>query len=42
LGGVIGDDGLEGIMLGEFDEGEAFVAIYCAGTFPRADNRSHF
>jgi FkbH-like protein len=24
-GGVIGDDGLEGIALGEFDEGEAFV-----------------
>jgi FkbH-like protein len=26
-GGVIGDDGLEGIALGEFDEGEAFVAF---------------
>jgi FkbH-like protein len=26
-GGVIGDDGLEGISLGEFDEGEAFVAF---------------
>jgi predicted enzyme involved in methoxymalonyl-ACP biosynthesis len=25
---VIGDDGLEGIALGEFDDGEAFVAIY--------------
>jgi FkbH-like protein len=24
-GGVIGDDGLEGIQLGEYDEGEAFV-----------------
>ena len=27
LGGVIGDDGLEGIALGEFDEGEAFVGL---------------
>jgi FkbH-like protein len=26
-GGVIGDDGLEGIALGEFDEGEAFVGF---------------
>ena len=26
-GGVIGDDGLEGIVLGEFDEGEAFVGL---------------
>ena len=26
-GGVIGDDGLAGIALGEFDEGEAFVAF---------------
>ncbi len=26
-GGVIGDDGLEGIALGEFDEGEAFVGL---------------
>ena len=26
-GGVIGDDGLEGIALGEFDEGEAFVSF---------------
>jgi FkbH-like protein len=26
-GGVIGDDGLKGIALGEFDEGEAFVAF---------------
>ena len=26
-GGVIGDDGLEGIVLGEFDEGEAFVGF---------------
>jgi FkbH-like protein len=26
-GGVIGDDGLQGIALGEFDEGEAFVAF---------------
>ena len=26
-GGVIGDDGLEGIALGDFDEGEAFVAL---------------
>ncbi len=26
-GGVIGDDGLHGIALGEFDEGEAFVAF---------------
>jgi FkbH-like protein len=26
-GGVIGDDGLDGIALGEFDEGEAFVAF---------------
>jgi FkbH-like protein len=26
-GGVIGDDGLAGIVLGEFDEGEAFVAF---------------
>ena len=26
-GGVIGDDGLEGIALGEFDEGEAFVGV---------------
>jgi len=26
-GGVIGDDGLEGISLGEFDEGEAFVGF---------------
>ncbi len=26
-GGVIGDDGLKGIALGDFDEGEAFVAL---------------
>ena len=26
-GGVIGDDGLEGIALGDFDEGEAFVGF---------------
>ena len=26
-GGVIGDDGLEGIALGEFDEGEAFLGF---------------
>jgi len=26
-GGVIGDDGLDGIQLGEFDEGEAFVGL---------------
>ena len=26
-GGVIGDDGLQGIALGEFDEGEAFVSF---------------
>ncbi len=26
-GGVIGDDGLEGIQLGEFDEGEAYVDL---------------
>src|SRR6202046_377850 len=26
-GGVIGDDGLEGMALGEFDEGEAFVGF---------------
>jgi FkbH-like protein len=26
-GGVIGDDGLDGIILGNFDEGEAFVAF---------------
>jgi FkbH-like protein len=26
-GGVIGDDGLEGIQLGEFDEGEAYVSF---------------
>lgn len=26
-GGVIGDDGVEGIILGEMDEGEAFVAL---------------
>jgi FkbH-like protein len=26
-GGVIGDDGLEGIALGEFDEGEAFAGL---------------
>jgi FkbH-like protein len=26
-GGVIGDDGLEGILLGDFDEGEAFVVF---------------
>jgi FkbH-like protein len=26
-GGVIGDDGLEGIALGEFDEGEAYVSL---------------
>jgi FkbH-like protein len=26
-GGVIGDDGLEGIALGEFDDGEAFVSF---------------
>jgi predicted enzyme involved in methoxymalonyl-ACP biosynthesis len=39
---VIGDDGLEGIALGEFDEGEAFVGFHRAGMFSRADNKSHF
>jgi hypothetical protein len=33
--------GVRGQLLGEFHEGEAFVAFYRAGMFSRADNRSH-